>query len=125
MERLRDPGQAERLRAGRVQRAALHRPVHRLPDKVKYNIGNLEPIANWGADPAVLIVPKDSPFDSARDVVEYAKGNPGRLTVNGAGKFVGHHIAFLQFVRAAGVETTYVPHPKGGAGALKDVMGAR
>ena len=95
------------------------------PDKVKYNIGNLEPIANWGADPAVLIVPKDSPFDSARDVVEYAKGNPGRLTVNGAGKFVGHHIAFLQFVRAAGVETTYVPHPKGGAGALKDVMGGQ
>ena len=31
VERLRGPGQAGRLRAGRVQRAALHRPVHRLP----------------------------------------------------------------------------------------------
>ena len=95
------------------------------PGKVKYDVGNLEPIANWGADPAVLIVPKDSPFDSAGDVVEYAEGNPGKLTVNGAGKFVGHHIAFLQFARAAGVEITYVPHPKGGAGALKDVMGGQ
>ena len=31
-------------------------------DDTKYNIDNLEPIANWGADPAVLIVGKDSPF---------------------------------------------------------------
>lgn len=95
------------------------------PGKVRYGIDNLEPVANWGADPAVLIVPKDSPFDSAGDVVEYAKGNPGKLTINGAGKFVGHHIAYLQFARAAGVEATYVPHPKGGAGALKDVMGGQ
>ena len=95
------------------------------PDKVKYDIDNLEPIANWGADPAVLIVPKDSPFDSAGDLVEYAKSNPGKLTVNGAGKFVGHHIAFLQFAKATGAEMTYVPHPKGGAGALKDVMGGQ
>ena len=95
------------------------------PDKVKYNIGNLEPIANWGADPAVLIVPQDSPFNSAKDLVDYAKKNPGKLTVNGAGKFVGHHIAFLQLAKATGAEMTYVPHPKGGAGALKDVMGGQ
>ena len=30
----------------------------------KYNIDNLEPIGNWGADPAVLIVGKDSPFNT-------------------------------------------------------------
>jgi len=74
------------------------------PGKVKYNINNLEPIANWGADPAVLIVPKDSPFNSASDLVEYAKKNPGKLTINGAGKFVGHHIAFLQLAQAADVK---------------------
>jgi tripartite-type tricarboxylate transporter receptor subunit TctC len=95
------------------------------PDKVKYNIENLEPIANWGADPAVLIVPNDSPFSSATDLVEYARDNPGKLTVNGAGKFVGHHIAFLQLAKATGTKMTYVPHPKGGAGALKDVMGGQ
>ncbi len=95
------------------------------PDKVKYNINNLEPIANWGADPAVLVVPQDSPFNSAKDLVEYAKANPGKLTVNGAGKFVGHHIAFLQLAKASGAKMTYVPHPKGGAGALKDVMGGQ
>ena len=95
------------------------------PGKVKYNIDNLEPIANWGADPAVLIVPKDSPFNSASDLVDFAKNNPGKLTINGAGKFVGHHIAFLQLARATGADMVYVPHPQGGAGALKDVIGGQ
>ena len=61
-------------------------------------------------------------FNNAKELVKYAKENPGKLTVNGAGKFVGHHIAFLQLAKATGAKMTYVPHPKGGAGALKDVM---
>jgi tripartite-type tricarboxylate transporter receptor subunit TctC len=82
-------------------------------DDTKYNIDNLEPIANWGADPAVLIVSKDSQFNSAADLVKYAKANPGKVTFSGAGKFVGHHIAFLQFEKASGADITYVPHTGG------------
>ncbi|MEJ2433946.1 MAG: tripartite tricarboxylate transporter substrate binding protein [Pseudolabrys sp.] len=88
----------------------------------KYNINNVEPIANWGADPAVLIVPKSSPFNSAKDFVAYAKKNPGKITVSGAGLFVGHHIATLQLEKAAGIKLTYVP-AKGGVAALQMVMG--
>ena len=92
------------------------------PKKVKYNIRNMEPIGNWGADPAVLVVPKDSPFNSAKDLVEYAKKNPGKVTVSGAGLYVGHHIALLQFEKAAGIKTRYIPH-KGGVPALIAVIG--
>lgn len=92
--------------------------------KTKYNIDNLEPLANWGADPAVLIVPKDSPFNSANDLVEFAKSNPGKVTFSGAGLYVGHHIAFLQFAKEADVKLTYIPH-KGGSPALKSVMGGQ
>ncbi|MEJ2375490.1 MAG: tripartite tricarboxylate transporter substrate binding protein [Pseudolabrys sp.] len=88
----------------------------------KYNINNVEPIANWGADPAVLIVPKSSPFNSVKDFVAYAKKNPGKITVSGAGLFVGHHIATLQLEKAAGIKLTYVP-AKGGVAALQMVMG--
>lgn len=90
----------------------------------KYNIENLEPIANWGADPAVFVVGKDSPFNSIADVVKYAKENPGKITVSGAGLFVGHHIAYLQIEKATGVKLSYVPH-KGGAPALKSVIGGQ
>lgn len=88
----------------------------------KYNVDNLEPIANWGADPAVLIVGKNSPFKTATDLVDYAKANPGKVTLSGAGKFVGHHIAMLQLQKATGTKLKYVP-TKGGVNAMKMVKG--
>ena len=92
--------------------------------KTKYNINNLEPIANWGADPAVLIVGKDSEFNTVQDLVEYAKKNPGKVTVSGAGLYVGHHIATLQLQKAAGIKLKYIP-TKGGVPALQYVMGGQ
>ena len=90
--------------------------------KTKYNVDNLEPIANWGADPAVLIVSKNSEFKTATDLVDYAKANPGKVTLSGAGKFVGHHIAMLQLQKASGTKLKYVP-TKGGVNAMKMVKG--
>ncbi|MGB0958442.1 MAG: Bug family tripartite tricarboxylate transporter substrate binding protein [Litorivicinus sp.] len=90
----------------------------------KYSVDNLEPVGNWGADPAVLIVGKDSQFNTANELVEYAKANPGKVTVSGAGKFVGHHIAHLQLVKATGADLKYVPG-KGGVDAMKLVKGGQ
>lgn len=89
--------------------------------KTKYNIHKFEPVANWGADPAVLIVPKNSPFNTAQELINYAKKNPKKITLNGAGMFVGHHIAFLQFSKAAGIEMTYIPE-KGGVPAMQSII---
>ncbi len=88
----------------------------------KYNIHNMVPLVNWGADPAVLIVPKDSPFNSTKDLVAYAKSHPGKVTVSGAGLYVGHHIATLQLERAADVNLKYIP-AGGGVPAMKMVIG--
>ncbi len=95
-----------------------------IQSETKYDIDNLEPIANWGSDPAVLMVGKDSQFNSLDDLVNFAKENPGKVTINGAGLFVGHHIAFLQLQKATGAEFTYVPE-QGGAPGLKSVMGGQ
>lgn len=92
--------------------------------KTKYNIHTFEPVANWGADPAVLIVPKDSPFNTVADMVAYAKENPGKVTISGAGMYVGHHIAFLQMAKATGVKMTYIPE-KGGVPAMQSVVSAK
>ena len=89
---------------------------------VEYSADSFEPIANWGADPAVFVVGKDSAFNSMADVVAYAKENPGKLTFSGAGLFVGHHIAALQIEKAAGVKMAYIPTKGGGAAAMKAVI---
>ncbi|MDR9432882.1 MAG: tripartite tricarboxylate transporter substrate binding protein [Spiribacter sp.] len=89
---------------------------------VSYSADSFEPIANWGADPAVFVVAADSEFDSMEEVVSYARENPGGLTFSGAGLFVGHHIAALQLEKEAGVELAYIPNSQGGAGAMKAVI---
>ena len=89
---------------------------------VEYSSESFEPIANWGADPAVFVVAADSEFNSMEDVINFAKANPGGLTFSGAGLFVGHHIAALQLEKAAGVKLAYIPNNKGGAGAMKAVI---
>ncbi len=89
---------------------------------VQYSTDSFEPIANWGADPAVFVVKADSEFQSMDDVIAFAKENPGKLTFSGAGLFVGHHIAALQIEKAAGVKMAYIPTKGGGAAAMKSVI---
>lgn len=89
---------------------------------VKYSADSFEPIANWGADPAVVVVGKDSKFNSMADLIAFAKENPGKTTTSGAGLFVGHHIAALQIEKACACKLAYIPTKGGGAAAMKAVI---
>ena len=89
---------------------------------VEYDASSFEPIANWGADPAVIVVGKDSQFDSMSDLISFAKANPGKTTTSGAGLFVGHHIAALQIEKACSCKLAYIPTKGGGAAAMKAVI---
>lgn len=89
---------------------------------VKYSTDSFEPIANWGSDPAVVVVGKDSDFDTMEDLIAHAKENPGKTTVSGAGLFVGHHIAALQIEKACACKMAYIPTKGGGAAAMKAVI---
>lgn len=89
---------------------------------VKYDATSFEPIANWGADPAVVVVGKDSKFNTMEEMIAFAKGNPGKTTTSGAGLFVGHHIAALQIEKACACKIAYIPTKGGGAAAMKAVI---
>lgn len=72
--------------------------------------------------PVTLCVKKDSPFKSLKDFIDFAKKNPGKITVGGVGKNSGPHLAALQFQKLAGVKLTYAPFQ--GTGQLKpSIMG--
>jgi tripartite-type tricarboxylate transporter receptor subunit TctC len=89
---------------------------------VKYSAESFEPIANWGADPAVVVVGADSPYNTIEELVAFARENPGKVTVSGAGLYVGHHIAALQIEKATGAKMAYIPTAGGGAAAMKAVI---
>ena len=117
----------------RGSRDGLTMTVYNLPNFIaqsivkknaKYSIRTLEPLANFAADPVVLFVAKDSPFNSVADMVNYAKANPGKVTLNGSGLFVGHHIALLLLQKEAGINLTYIPE-KGGSDALQSVLAGK
>ncbi|MCG5501330.1 tripartite tricarboxylate transporter substrate binding protein [Ectothiorhodospira lacustris] len=92
---------------------------------VRYNADNIIPLANWGSDPAVLFVSRNSPFNTVDDLVRFARDNPGRVTVSGAGLHTGHHIAVLQLERAADIKLNFLPAEQGGVQALQFVIGGQ
>lgn len=50
-----------------------------------YKMEDFVPIANMVYDPGIFIVPPDSKFNSMKDIVDYAKANPGKLGVANSG----------------------------------------
>src|SRR3546814_15430376 len=55
-------------------------------------------------------------------LVDYAKENPGKVTLSGSGNATSNHLAQVMFDRLAGVKTTYVPF-KGTGAAVTALLG--
>lgn len=65
--------------------------------------------------PDAIVVKDDSEFKSVKDVIEYAKKNPGKLTFSGSGKGTANHLVQVTFDKLAGTKTTYVAFKGTGA----------
>jgi putative tricarboxylic transport membrane protein len=87
-----------------------------------YKTEQLVPVAFFQATPIGLAVMNDSPYQTLEEFVAYAKKNPGAITCAGSGTWSGHHIAYLQFQKMAGVKLTYVPY-KGAAPSVAAFLG--
>lgn len=59
--------------------------------------------------PSAIVVKDDSPFKTLKDYIDYAKANPGKVTISGTGKGTTTHLVSITFDKLAGVKTTYVP----------------
>jgi tripartite-type tricarboxylate transporter receptor subunit TctC len=62
----------------------------------------------------ILVVPAAQPFKTVKDIVDYAKTNPGKLTMANAGPGSQSHLAGALFTHMAGIEVLHVPY-KGAA----------
>jgi len=81
----------------------------------RYTVDSFEPLGNMVFDYSVLATTPDSPFNSLKDVVDYAKQHPNQLTVASAGIGSNTHIDLMMFEDLAGIKLVHVPFEGGGA----------
>jgi tripartite-type tricarboxylate transporter receptor subunit TctC len=86
-----------------------------------YEMSDFKPIARVLADPNLLTVPTNSPYKSAKDLIEDAKKRPGQIGYASSGVMGGVHICMEMFCQAAGIKLLHVPY-RGGAPALTGLM---
>ena len=74
--------------------------------------------------PNLLVVPRDSPWESPADVIAAARRAPGVLTYASAGSGTSIHLAGALFAALSRTELTHVPY-KGSGPALSDLVTGR
>jgi tripartite-type tricarboxylate transporter receptor subunit TctC len=79
-----------------------------------YELRDFAPIALVTADPTVLVVRTDGPFNTVKDFVAYAKANPGKINYSSSGVYGTLHVAMEMFASAAGIQLFHVPYQGGG-----------
>lgn len=91
---------------------------------VGYTTDELVPVYWFHYTPDAIVVRADSQFQSLQDLIDYAKENPGRLTMSGSGKGTANHLAQVQFDGMADIKTTYVAF-KGTGAAVTALLGGQ
>lgn len=72
----------------------------------------------------VLVINKDLPFKSLKDLVEHAKANPGKVSYGSAGVGGSNHLSGELLAARTGTKLLHVPY-KGNAPAMTDVIGGQ
>src|SRR3954468_21151090 len=68
-----------------------------------------ELLGNLIDDPCNFAVHTDSEIRNLKDLADYARANPGKVTVGSTGIGSDDHLLMLMFERAAGVKMTHIP----------------
>jgi tripartite-type tricarboxylate transporter receptor subunit TctC len=82
---------------------------------------DLQPIAQTTTGQMLLAAGSATPFRSVRDVVGYAKQNPGKLFNASSGNGTPGHVGFELFKLMSGTNIVHVPY-KGGAAGIADLI---
>lgn len=91
------------------------------PD-LSYNVEkDLAPVGMVMFGPYVLAVHPSVPATNAKELIAYAKANPGKLAVANSGVGAVNHITGVMIAKQLGIEWKAVPY-KGGAAASRAVV---
>jgi tripartite-type tricarboxylate transporter receptor subunit TctC len=85
---------------------------------------DLAPVTRIAAVPNVLVVHPSVPANSVRELIAYAKANPGKLHFGSAGNGTTVHLSGELFKSMTGIDMQHIPY-KGAAPAMVDLLGGR
>jgi tripartite-type tricarboxylate transporter receptor subunit TctC len=90
--------------------------------KLPYNVDrDLQAIAQLANNQMVLAASPTLPLKSVRDVINYAKQNPRKLSNASSGNGTPGHVGFELFKFMTGTQIVHVPY-KGGAAGIADLI---
>jgi tripartite-type tricarboxylate transporter receptor subunit TctC len=81
-------------------------PIER---KTAYHWQDFDLLGNVVDDPGNFSVHADSPYQNLKELVAYAKANPGAVTYGTTGIGSDDHLSALMLERVAGIKMTHVP----------------
>ena len=93
--------------------------------KIGYDpVKSFAPVMQLGHLPNVLVVNPSIPAKNVKELVAYAKANPGKLSYASSGNGASSHLAGVMFNNAAGTDIIHVPY-RGTGPALNDLLGGQ
>ena len=93
--------------------------------KLPYDpVHDLVPVSQVAVVPSVLVVNKSVPASNLKELMQYARANPGKLTFASAGIGSSSHLAGELLKYTAKVDMVHVPY-RGTGPALQDLLGGQ
>ena len=98
---------------------AIHNVV--LRRRPLYTLADFAPVVHIGSASSIVVANMRLPAANMKELVAYAKGNPGKLNWASGGNNSNTHISIEVLKAATGIEVLHVPY-KGTSPALTDVI---
>jgi tripartite-type tricarboxylate transporter receptor subunit TctC len=92
--------------------------------KPPYKLGDFAPVIFIGYVPLIIVSAPSFPPSDGKQLLAYAKANPGKVNWASSGNGSSLHIGLALFQAATGADVVHVPY-KGTAPALTDVIAGR
>ena len=91
--------------------------------KIPYDpVKSFVPVSLAAIAPLIMTANNNFPPKNAKELIAYAKANPGKISFGSSGIGAAAHLTTELFKQTAGVDMVHIPY-KGTAGALQDLMG--
>ncbi|MEO8136100.1 MAG: tripartite tricarboxylate transporter substrate binding protein [Betaproteobacteria bacterium] len=85
-------------------------------------VKSFAPVSLVGIAPLIMTANNNLPAKDVKELIAYAKANPGKISFGSSGVGAAAHLTTELFKQTAGVDMVHVPY-KGTAPALQDLMG--